>query len=280
MLKSNSIFLSFFCLFIFVQLTFSQGIERKVLRGKIAVDSFDVENILVYNVSSKEKVMTNRDGKFSIFARTTDTLFFESSSYVSQKYILTQKDFWKDELEIKLHINITELDEVIISPYSLTGDLIIDTKRIQVYGEAFLGIDASVVKHYEDDITSQTPVNIAMPNSFAPGASVDIIAIGTGIGKLLGINRNSKTHSEQVYEERRIRDLQSKSFSEHILKRFSHNFFIETLKIKSEDIPIFMNFSELNIYELSSLLKAENELKLIEYLVNKAVEFKLQKQKE
>lgn len=276
----NTFFLSFIGLFVFVQSSFSQGIERKVLRGKIAVDSFDVENVTVFNVSSNVRAVTDIDGKFSIRARPTDTLFFEGTSFVSQKYILTQKDFWKEELEIKLHVKITELDEVVISPYSLTGDLKEDTKRIQVYGEAFVGIDAKAVKYYEDDITSQSPLNIAMPNSFAPGASVDIIAIGTGIGKLLGINRDSKTHSEQVYEERRIRDLQSKSFSEHIFERFSNNFFVETLKIKNEDIPIFMTFSELSIYELSTLLKTENELQLTEYLVNKATEFKLQIPKE
>jgi hypothetical protein len=37
-----------------------------------------------------------------------------------------------------------------------------------------------------------------------------------------------------------------------------------------------MSYAELNVYELSPLLKSENELKLIEYLVRKAKEFKLQ----
>lgn len=270
----------FFFLFLINQLLFSQSIERKVLRGRIVVDSFDVENISVVNISSNITAITDLDGKFSVKAKPTDTLYFKGPSFITKEYVLTQKDFWLEELEIRLYVKVTELNEILITPYTLTGDLKEDTKRIQVYGEAFVGIDAKAVKYYEDDITSQSPLNIAMPNSFAPGASVDIIAIGTGIGKLLGINRDSKTHSEQVYEERRIRDLQSKSFSEHILERFSHNFFVETLKIKNEDIPMFMSFSELNVYELSSLLKPENELKLIEYLINKSAEFKLQKAKE
>lgn len=262
------------------QLLFSQSIERKVLRGRIVVDSFDVENISVVNISSNIVAITDLDGKFSVKAKPTDTLYFKGPSFITKEYVLTQKDFWLEELEIKLYVKVTELNEILITPYTLSGNLKEDTKRIQVYGEAFVGIDAKAVKYYEDDITSQSPLNIAMPNSFAPGASVDIIAIGTGIGKLLGINRDSKTHSEQVYEERRIRDLQSKSFSEHIFERFSHNFFVETLKIKNEDIPMFMSFSELNVYELSPLLKPENELKLIEYLINKSDEFKLQKAKE
>jgi hypothetical protein len=194
--------------------------------------------------------------------------------------VLTHKDFWLEELEIRLYVKVTELDEILITPYTLTGDLNEDTKRIQVYGEGFSKIDMRI-KHYEDDVRMGTPINTALPNQFASnGANFDFMAIGKGIANLLGVKGNSKSNSERVFEERRIRDLQSKSFSEHILERFSHNFFVETLKIKNEDIPMFMSFSELNVYELSPLLKPENELKLIEYLINKSAEFKLQKAKE
>jgi hypothetical protein len=53
----------------------------------------------------------------------------------------------------------------------------------------------------------------------------------------------------------------------------------KTETVKNEDIPMFMSFSELNVYELSPLLKPENELKLIEYLIKKASEFNLQNPK-
>lgn len=273
----NNILLFF--ILVITQIGFSQGIERKVLRGKIVADSLEVENLTVYNITSNVGAITDVDGKFSINARATDTLFIQGLSYDSKRYILTDKDFWLPVLEIKLHVKITELNEIIITPYTLTGDLKEDTKRIQVYGEGFAKIDAKVVKYYDDDIRLGTPENTAMPNVFAP-TGVNLLGIVVGIANLVGIKGNPKSNSERVFEERRIRDLQSKSFSEHMLERFSHNFFIETLKIKNEDIPMFMSFAELNVYELSPLLKAENELKLIEYLINKSEEFKLQKAKE
>lgn len=273
----NNILLFF--ILVITQIGFSQGIERKVLRGKIVADSLEVENLTVYNITSNVGAITDVDGKFSINARATDTLFIQGLSYDSKRYILTDKDFWLPVLEIKLHVKITELNEIIITPYTLTGDLKEDTKRIQVYGEGFAKIDAKVVKYYDDDIRLGTPENTAMPNVFAP-TGVNLLGIVVGIANLVGIKGNPKSNSERVFEERRIRDLQSKSFSEHMLERFSHNFFVETLKIKNEDIPMFMSFAELNVYELSPLLKAENELKLIEYLINKSEEFKLQKAKE
>ena len=272
----NNILLFF--ILVITQIGFSQGIERKVLRGKIVADSLEVENLTVYNITSNVGAITDVDGKFSINARATDTLFIQGLSYDSKRYILTDKDFWLPVLEIKLHVKITELNEIIITPYTLTGNLNEDTKRIQVYGEGFAKIDAKVVKYYDDDIRLGTPENTAMPNVFAP-TGVNLLGIVVGIANLVGIKGNPKSNSERVFEERRIRDLQSKSFSEHMLERFSHNFFVETLKIKNEDIPMFMSFAELNVYELSPLLKAENELKLIEYLINKSEAFKLQKAK-
>jgi hypothetical protein len=259
---------------------FAQGIERKVLRGIVVVDSFDVENITVRNISSNVGSKTDIDGKFSIRARATDTLFFESPSFISQKYILTQKDFWKEELEIRLHVKITELDELVITPYTLSGNLIEDTKRIQVYGDGFAVIDAKKIMHYEDDVRSGAPINSALPSVFAPnGSNFNFLALGAGLVSLFIKPSFSKSHSKRVYEERRIKNLQSKSYSDHLFDRFSHNFFVETLKIKNEDIPMFMSFSELNVYELSPLLKPENELKLIEYLIKKASEFNLQNPK-
>lgn len=273
----NSILL-FFILMI-AQIGFSQGIERKILRGKIVADSLEVENLTVYNITSNVGAITDVDGKFSINARATDTLFIQGLSYESKRYVLTDKDFWLPVLEIKLHVKITELNEIIITPYTLTGDLKEDTKRIQVYGEGFTKIDAKVIKYYDDDIRLGTPTNTAMPNQFAP-TGISFLPLINGLSSLLGVKGDPKKNSERVFEERRIRDLQSKSFSEHMLERFSHNFFMETLKIKNEDIPMFMSFAELNVYELSPLLKPENELKLIEYLINKSTEFKLQKTKE
>lgn len=258
---------------------FSQGIERKILRGIVVVDSFDVEDVTVRNISSNVNAKTDADGKFSIRARATDTLFFESPSFASQKYILSHKDFWKEELEIRLHIKITELDELIITPYTLSGNLTEDTKRIQVYGDGFAVIDAKKIMYYEDDIRMGAPVNSAMPNVLAPsGSNFNFLAIGAGLVQLLVKPSLSKNYSKKVYEERRLNAIATKSFSDHMYERFSYNFFVETLKIKKEDLPLFMSFAELSIYDLAPLLNPEKELKLIAYLIDKAKAYNLQKQ--
>ena len=247
------------------QIGMAQHIERKVLKGRIVADSIEVENLTVFNITSNIGAVTNADGKFSIKARATDTLYIQGISYESKKYVLTDKDFWLEELEIRLQVRINELDEVEITPYTLTGIVEEDIKRIQVYGDGFTKIDAKKVMHYEDDVRLGTPVNTAMLNVFAP---------------TVGFVFNSKGNSKQVFEERRQKDIMSKSFSDHVFERFSHTFFVETLKIKHKDIPLFLQYAEMPIKDLSLFLKSEYELQLIQYLTLKAKEFKIENQKE
>lgn len=278
-MKNNYVLFIFF--FFIFQLGTAQHVERKVLKGRIVADSIEVENLTVFNITSNVGAVTNVDGRFSIKARATDTLFIQGLSYDSKKYILTDKDFWLEELEIRLQVRVTELNEVEITPYSLTGIIEEDIKRIQVYGDGFAKIDAKKVMHYEDDVRLGTPVNTAMPSHFAPnGSNFNFLAIGAGIVSLFVKDRNSKKYSERVFEERRERDIQTKSFSDHMFERFSHNFFVETLKIKHEDIPMFLQYAEMPIKDLSLFLKSEYELQLIQYLTLKAKEFKSENQKE
>lgn len=263
------------------QLMFAQHIERKVLNGKIVADSLEVENLTVYNITSNVGAVTNADGKFSIKARATDTLYIQGISYESKKYVLTHKDFWLEELEIRLKTNITELNEIEITPYTLTGIVEVDIKRIQVYGEGFTKIDARKVMHYEDDVRIGTPVNTVMPTHFAPnGSNFNFLAMGAGLVSLFVKDRNSKKYSERVFEERRQKDIQSKPFSDHIYERFAHNFFVETLKIKHEQIPLFLQYAEMPVKDLSLFLKPENEIQLIEYLTAKAKIFNSENQNE
>lgn len=277
-MKNNYIILFF--LFI-SQISFSQHIERKVLKGRIVADSLEVENITVFNITSNVGAVTNVDGKFSIKARATDTLYIQGISYESKKYVLTHKDFWLEELEIRLKTNVTELNEIEITPYTLTGIVEVDINRIQVYGEGFTKIDAKKVMHYEDDVRLGTPVNTVMPSQFAPnGSNFNFLAIGAGIVSLFTSKDNSKKHSEQVFEERRKKDIQSKSFSDHMFERFAHNFFVETLQIKHEEILLFLQFAEMPLNDLSLFLKPEYEIQLIEYLTTQAKKFNSVKQTE
>ena len=120
-----------------------QDLPREVLYGRIVADTMDVSQITIVNKNTNLFAISNDNGNFSIKARVKDTLVFRGLSFNSLEYVLKPADFKMDELIVKLETKINDLNEVVISPNSLTGIVEIDTKRLKVYGEDFLGIDYS-----------------------------------------------------------------------------------------------------------------------------------------
>ncbi|WP_339888251.1 carboxypeptidase-like regulatory domain-containing protein [uncultured Flavobacterium sp.] len=255
-------------------LSFSQVKERDLIVGKIKSDSLDVENITVFNVSSNIGAVTDIDGKFSIKIREKDTLVIQGLAYLSTKYIVQKTDLEKQILEIYLRTKINELNEVEVSPYTLTGVLEVDTGRIKTYTPN-LAIDFSKMK--PKDIRETRVINTAMPTTLAQ-TPVNFLAIfgfiGKGIKELVGSDKKKISSSEKAFNEKRLKDVASKPFGEHMKEQFSNHFFVNQLKIKNEDIPMFLAFSETSASELVEFLKPEKHLKLIEYLISKAEAFK------
>jgi len=280
-MKISKVFSIVFFMVLFSQFANSQRFERELLKGKIISDSMEVENITVFNLSAKNAVITNIEGEFYIKAIATDTLYFQGVSFVSKQYVLTEKDFKNEVLEIQLYVKINELNEVVVSPYTLTGNLHVDTQKIKVIELDLKSIDLRSSKTYDDDRFYKAPQNTAVSSHFAPnGSNIDFKIIGNFIGNILGIKGNPKKYSDSVYEQRRLRDIQSKSYSQHIKERFSNHFFQKALKIKEEEVVDFLIFSEPDLNELAELLKPNNNFKLTDYLVQKSQEFNNKKSKE
>lgn len=265
----NKILLVLF-LFFFIQV-FSQDKEREVLRGRIVSDSLTIENITVLNLSTKVGAVSDFDGGFSIKTRVSDTLVFQGLAYVSQKYIVTESDFLIDEFKIKLDVKVTELDEVIVTPNSLSGILENDTKKIKVYSLDVAGIDFS--KLQPDEVRNTKPVNPDADSNLSSLRGIDFIAIFKMFTSQKKKEEKRLKRLEQHENKKWSKEVLAKSFYQHLMQRYSHSFFVSNLKIKNEDIISFVAFAEPNYDGLSRLLKKENELNLVEYLIQKANEF-------
>ena len=83
--------------------------------------------------------------------------------------------------------------------------------------------------------------------------------------------------AEGYANENRKREVQAISFSEHLYRRYSYNFFTNDLKIAPEDLTSFIAFAEPGLVALVDYLKPENEIKFIDYLIDKSNEFKRNK---
>ena len=246
----------------------AQEKERAVLKGRIISDSTEVENVTVINKTTGVGAITDFDGIFSIKAREKDTLYFKAVNFVSKAYVLTESDFWIEELEIRLRYKINELDEVIVTPYSLTGNLKEDTKRLKVYTPDIAGIDYSKLVFADD---KYSPVkNEAMYSGFSPLSGVNFLAI---FDMIFPGNSKKRDLIKEEAEKKRQRELLSHSFYDLLLSRYSQNFMVQNLKIPQDEIHLFADFARPDNEKMFYLMKYENEMALVEYLVQKSEEY-------
>ena len=132
---------------------YSQDSKNRVT-GKVESESSktSLQNVHVLNLSKVVGTITDKEGVFEINASVNDTLYFSYIGYKPLKIIVTN-DLIKYE-DNDLTFNLTELalalEEVIITPYRLTGYLEIDVKnapinsspRYRIIGLPNLGYEA------------------------------------------------------------------------------------------------------------------------------------------
>ena len=129
-MKTNQIILLLMCLT--STFTFSQNKNRTEIVGTIIVDRNDKEGVTVFNSSSGKGTITDEDGKFTIEVALNDRIEFSALQFEDFAVVITQQIIDFKEITVFLIEQINKLDEVLILPYNLTGNLSFDTKNIEL----------------------------------------------------------------------------------------------------------------------------------------------------
>ncbi|NHF60806.1 hypothetical protein FK220_015735 [Flavobacteriaceae bacterium TP-CH-4] len=109
----------------------AQTVLSKKLEGRVYSKDGDVAATHVLNISSQRAAITDIDGYFSITAKLNDTIVFSAVQFQRKELVVTLEMLESRFLSIPLEEAINELDEVIVMPYNLTGDMRRDADRIQ-----------------------------------------------------------------------------------------------------------------------------------------------------
>lgn len=266
----NKVFIT--VLFLFSLSSFAQKNLRQLLKGKIHSDSLEVVNVTVYNASSNLGNVSDTKGNFSIYAREKDTLVFESISFQSKKYILTRVDMDSEFVDIYLRTKVNELNEIVVTPNTLSGVLEVDTKNIKTYTPDLRNINFQIKN--EVDVRMGRVTNSALPSTMSPLTGINFIAVGKMLVSKERRNQIREETRQENYNKERLEKIETKTFNDHILELFTVNYFTNDLGLTEEQIPLFLSFAELKPKELVSYLKSENKLELMNYLSKKAEEFK------
>lgn len=253
-----------FLLLFFYVFSFSQELPRTLLKGIVVSDSLEVENITIDNVTAKKITTTDGKGNFSLMAKEKDTLVFSGVSFKSAVLIISYSHLNETILKIKLKVRVNELEELIVHPYTLTGNLETDTKKLKVKTiDLNLGnMDFSV--HDPEFNKTDNAMKSIMPGTGNDYNGVNFIALGKTIGGKLFKSKP---------KPKRIEFITDKIFSEAVKEKFSPQFFEQTLQLKPEEIDLFLAFCDDTSAESRDLLNPKKEFALIDFLIKKSEEY-------
>jgi signal peptidase I len=227
-------------LFLF-QYGFSQTDGEKLFRGQLVNDSIKVENIIIFNLNSRVGTMSKTEGFFDVYALPGDTISFSSIQFKTKKILLSNSVFDERVYAVRLQQYINQLDEVVISNKKITQV----SENTQKY----------VDKQYFDDAQS-SPKTTNVYDGKTPG--VDAVRLFKDILKLF------KKTNPKVTEP---------SFTETTLNRVKYSYFRDTLKLKDNEIALFLFFCEVD-HKAKIISRNENLLNLMDFLYNRNKEFK------
>lgn len=235
---------SVFLLFLLTQVGFSQT-ERKI-NGTVICGGLPVSGIDIVNFSNKQIQITDENGEFSISAKVADMLIIVSKNHEFKRYFINKLDYATKSILVTLENKPEELEEVVIKNYTASD----------------FGFDQESLKLIRNGEIHGGSLKSADYNPIPNGT--DFIAIGKSIVDLF---------SNPKKEEKKITEDHVTAFNKLVSTNFDEDFFSKTLKLKLEEVALFLQFCDADS-KSNSLIENFNKLSLMDFLIAKNAEFK------
>ena len=244
-----------FCLL--CTITYSQDSKNRV-RGKVQSESSKsiLQNVHVLNLSKVFGTITDGEGIFEINASVNDTLYFSYIGYKPLKIVVTN-DLIKYEGN-DLTFNLTELalalEEVVITPYRLTGYLDIDVKNAPINSSPRYRIIGLPNLGYEGGRRTRSGISKVLGAIFNPADFLNSL-----------FKRNPKKMAKLrlMREDEEIKKLLSTKFDREVL--------VQLLGIPKVDINEILR----NCSFSDTFIKEANDLQIMEAINECYDEYKL-----
>lgn len=239
----------------------AQEVKRVLVEGQIIVDYPDLEGVTVFNLSSNKGTITNKEGKFAISVSLNDKV--EISALQFEKFLITISKEILDAKSMTVFLveSINKLDEILILPYGLSGNLNTDVNSTKTFNPnldaIYFGLENMNQFEFADDYKSDVVNTTMTPDHFKYGA--DFVQIIGGL--LKPIFKKSKQEKDQKLVA--TETFRSKYSTEYLLKR---------LDIPKEDISFFVDYVENNGID-PKLLEKGNEFMFIDFLIKESKSF-------
>jgi len=258
-----------FLVFLYVPtFLFSQNIERITVFGKVTAPiGEDIEGVTIYNISNQTGTVTTPEGYFELMVAENDrisvtALQFSTFIVVVDKGVVNEK-----KMGIYLNPVVNQLEEVLVRPYNLMGNVMADVARIKtanVVPQWDLSYEAL---EFEFEFTPDKYTSISgnkAEEAYFNGqqqAALNFI----GLAGLLFPKKNKKTKKEINVE---LGDI-----AKSLRHRFSNDYLLSSFGIYPLQANDFIYYLEENGMH-SSLLNQENEMRLLDFMLQRSKTYK------
>jgi hypothetical protein len=249
---------------VFIQILTAQISDRVYIAGEIIVPANgEVSQIEIINKNTNKGTVTNQYGQFGISVKLGDRLRFEAIQYQNFTVVIDENIVKKKKLTIKINDEVNTLDEVIVSPYDLEGNIEVDARKVNAtYFKAPGDGSKSILNDYDGtqpNIRTQT-INESL------NTEQQFIRNGLNVANIF----RTILASKELTVDHKLPE----NVDVMVRKIYKDSFFKENLNIDKDKINQFIFYVEDK--GLSKvMLKKGNELDLIEFLIQKSKEFKI-----
>ncbi|SMC32197.1 carboxypeptidase-like regulatory domain-containing protein [Cellulophaga tyrosinoxydans] len=228
----------------------AQTFFSKELKGKVSSADGDVAATHVLNISTQKAAITDIEGYFTISAQLNDTLVFSAIQYQRKEIVVTTAILASKSIFVSLDPAVNQLNEVVVMPYNLSGDLSRDMNNTEV---------APVI----------TASTLGLPNAFVKKMSqADRKLYASKAGGPLIATINAITG--ETKRLRLIAEREAKYQRTELIRHSYHDsLYIKQLKIPLDKIDDFLYSCEIDTTFAS--IDAKDKLKIWDYLLEKSV---------
>lgn len=260
MLKNS---LAFFCFLLIYSVASAQVTFTRKLEGKVLNKTKSVADVHVMNTSASKATITDEDGNFAISVKLNDTLLFSAVQFKRKTLVVSVAMLESKAISVPLEEFVNELDEVVVRPYDLSGDLAKDMQNMkvgQVVSASTLGLPNADVKPL---MQSERQLQQATAGKFNP-----IMILTPPLDPII----NAITGRTKMLKKRVARD-QKDLQTNRLRNKFADSLFVIQLKIPKEKIDDFMYFCEVD-EAFDTLAKSEDTIDIWSFLLKKSAVYR------
>lgn len=217
----------------------------------------DVAATHVLNTTLNKATITGVDGNFLINARVNDTIVFSAVQFKKKQLVVTPEILSQKIIYVLLEDVVNELDEVVVKPFYLSGDI---------------GNDLNTLK-IEPVVTAST---LGLPNAYVippTKAERELFEAQSGKGLvplnpiLNGISGRTKMLKKRVARNSKY------ARTKRVQAFYADSVYVKELKIPLDKIDDFMYFCEVDT-AFSGVVDTHDTFKILEFLKKKSTVYR------